>query len=605
MRIHLLSDLHLESAPYALPAGLECDVVVAAGDIGVGTQGVAYLTSLPWPVVYVPGNHEYYPGADGQVQDYGERLAALRAAAKGTNVHLLEGEAVVIGGTRFVGATLWSDFGGANDALAWAAERHLRDYEGIGARGLNNQGEFMRLVRRFNRLAGRSEKALDEVLAHGLFTPAHAYGLHRRAVRALRRHLARPFDGDTVVVTHHAPSYAVLRETGIQARALEPAYWRMQGIGDTSTLATVAGYASDLDALLREYVDAIALWCHGHLHVATDIVHEGVRIVCNPRGRVHRRISLWNAAGLDHDAGATTAPAEQARATDSVGFQSGLVLDLRDGLAGPLRSRLAEALQSAAPARADIDRFGAYVCHPDDVIRQACEDAVASRVEEYKRALRPAVVEAATSLGFDWYAPEPEGALGALGLYELSERVGISFADADSDAPAATADIAMAPIERMLERIEREVLALPELPMRVHARVVRALVSVLEPEAERKNVHVSGWVLEPHPRRVHRLVATLRIDPPGTLEDDASDASADELPLDVRLYRTMHDRLQAAGEPWARALDILVLCEPPPPVVCPNKATSEMSVAQLLAYAQGLALPPETLEVKEARDAEF
>jgi hypothetical protein len=223
MRIHLLSDLHLESGPYTLPAGLACDVVVAAGDIGVGTRGAEFLGTLPWPVVYVPGNHEYYPDADGRVHDVGDRLAAIRAAARGTNVHVLDGGAVVIDGTRFLGATLWTDFGGANDALVWAAERHLRDYACIGARSLNARTEFVRLLRRFSRLAGRSEKAVEEALAHGLFTPAHAYGLHRRAVRALRRHLSRPFDGDTVVVTHHAPAYAVLRATGIRERALKPA----------------------------------------------------------------------------------------------------------------------------------------------------------------------------------------------------------------------------------------------------------------------------------------------------------------------------------------------------------------------------------------------
>jgi hypothetical protein len=603
MRIHLLSDLHLESAPYTLAPGLDCDVVVAAGDIGVGTQGVRYLASLPWPVVYVPGNHEYYPSIPGQAADCVERLAEIRSAARGTNVHVLDGEAVVIGDTRFIGATLWTDFGGANDGLIWAAERSLRDYDAIGARSLNARAGFVRLVRRFNRLAGRSEKTVQEVLARGLFTPAHAYGLHRRAVQALRRHLSRPFGGDTVVVTHHAPSYAVLRETGLRARALEPAYWRMQGIGDTSTLATVAGYASDLDALLREYADIVSLWCHGHVPEATDIVHEGVRIVCNPRGRVHRRIALWNTAGVGDDAAAGTGDA--ALPTDSLGFDGGRVLDTRESLAGPLRRRLTGALEAAAPARAGTARFGAHVRHPDEVIRQACEEAVASRVGEYKDALRPAVLDALHCLGLDRHPPDPEAALAAAGLYELSGRVGISFLDADSDTPPETAAIAMAPILRMLERIGRDVAALPELPAKVHARAVRALVAALEPLQEAGNVLVGGWVLERQPRRVSRVVATLRIDTSGNEDNVAPDGLDDDIPPDVRLHQAIRERLQAGGEPWARALDVVVTCGPRPPLPPRASPSREMSVTGFLGHARALALPAETLAPKEMRDVEF
>lgn len=58
MKIHILSDLHTEQWPFN-PSGVDSDVVVLAGDIGVG------LSVLDWiheafpskPVVYVAGNH--------------------------------------------------------------------------------------------------------------------------------------------------------------------------------------------------------------------------------------------------------------------------------------------------------------------------------------------------------------------------------------------------------------------------------------------------------------------------------------------------------------------------------------------------------------------
>ena len=44
MRLHILSDIHLESGGYD-PADVEADAIVLAGDIGTGKRGVA-LTKL-------------------------------------------------------------------------------------------------------------------------------------------------------------------------------------------------------------------------------------------------------------------------------------------------------------------------------------------------------------------------------------------------------------------------------------------------------------------------------------------------------------------------------------------------------------------------------
>lgn len=67
MRIRVLSDLHLEH--HDPPPGLDADpgapaadVVVLAGDIGAGPQGLRWArrTFPTAPVLLVPGNHEAY-----------------------------------------------------------------------------------------------------------------------------------------------------------------------------------------------------------------------------------------------------------------------------------------------------------------------------------------------------------------------------------------------------------------------------------------------------------------------------------------------------------------------------------------------------------------
>jgi predicted phosphodiesterase len=113
MRAWIFSDLHLNAnagSPWAPPEPRPAhDVVIIAGDIcqGLG-RGVRWISERGLnrkPVIYVPGNHEYY------VCDFDiERAAGRAAAAELPNIHVLDRDAVVIDGITFLGATLWTDY---------------------------------------------------------------------------------------------------------------------------------------------------------------------------------------------------------------------------------------------------------------------------------------------------------------------------------------------------------------------------------------------------------------------------------------------------------------------------------------------------------------
>ncbi len=83
MKLHILSDLHTEFSDFEAPE-TDADVVVLAGDIGVGTGGIEWAAGQfpDVPVVYVPGNHEFY-GHDIGTTD------RLQAAAPG-DIHVLD-----------------------------------------------------------------------------------------------------------------------------------------------------------------------------------------------------------------------------------------------------------------------------------------------------------------------------------------------------------------------------------------------------------------------------------------------------------------------------------------------------------------------------------
>lgn len=128
MRFHILSDLHLEFAPFTLPP-VQADAVILAGDIHTGRNGLKWaLQTFPdRPVIYVLGNHEFYG------QKLQKLVQELRDEANGTNVHLLENDSFRIGEVVVLGTTLWTDFAlnGTPVVAEVAAQLGMNDYKRI------------------------------------------------------------------------------------------------------------------------------------------------------------------------------------------------------------------------------------------------------------------------------------------------------------------------------------------------------------------------------------------------------------------------------------------------------------------------------------------
>ncbi len=234
MRLLVLSDLHLEFAPYAL-ASTEADVIVLAGDIHVGVQGIQWAQDVfrYTPVVYVAGNHEYYR------QSYSDHLDKMREAARGTNVRFLENDAIEIDGVVFLGCTLWTDFKlfGDSRTAMHEAEAQMNDYR------------LIYLSAPYRRLR-----------------PDDTLSLNTKSVDWLKQAIARHQDKPLVVVTHHAPSML-----SVQDRYKED--------------IVSAAFASPLDELV--VTSRAKFWLHGHVHDAARYTIGETQVVCNPRGYPH------------------------------------------------------------------------------------------------------------------------------------------------------------------------------------------------------------------------------------------------------------------------------------------------------------------------------
>lgn len=236
MTFQYASDLHLEFPRNrawleAQPLEPCAEVLILAGDVLPFSASAQYrklLLRLVKPfreVVWLPGNHEYYGGALDNAQ------LELDEAMK-PNLRLVHNRVLHYPGVRLLCTTLWTSISQMNEGMM----RHqVSDYDAI-----------------------RHGK--------GLLLPAHTTRYHERCLAWLNAELAKPFNGATVVVTHHVPTLIHY-----------PAEFAGSGLNEAFVVE------------LRELMEgsAIAAWVYGHHHRNTpDFTVGRTRLLTNQLGYV-------------------------------------------------------------------------------------------------------------------------------------------------------------------------------------------------------------------------------------------------------------------------------------------------------------------------------
>lgn len=242
MKICYASDLHFEfheNEPGWLPSlPKECDVMILAGDIGIGEGAIDAVfriaEELPdTPVIFVSGNHEFYHTS------IDKQLDRFKQAFEGeSHIHFLENDTVEIKGYRFLGCTLWTGFdllGKDNIRPAIVqAERYIADFQVIRDRSGSQ-----------------------------VFHPVSTATRYRESRQWLHKQLNLGDADKTVVVTHFPPC----REA------------RHQKIPEDLLSAYFQANCFDMIEQFQP-----AAWIYGHNHYSLDIQLGSTRVTSNQLG---------------------------------------------------------------------------------------------------------------------------------------------------------------------------------------------------------------------------------------------------------------------------------------------------------------------------------
>ena len=249
MRIRILSDLHLDvNAGLPLRLKDKDTFTILCGDISAYfTKTSKWLRQNIRNGVFVAGNHIVYNEYDHSLQYFCKQYE--RHYPLTSSLSFLNYSYKIVEDKVFVGGTLWTDYClyglDKKDISKWFALRGMNDF-------------------RYGRVNFDADVEHENKPQNTKLAPEDCEEMFRRTVACIDDVCHRFADKKIVVITHHAPSeqsISVIYKNDL----LNPAF------------------ASNLEEFILNHSN-IKLWCHGHIHTASDYKIGNCRVICNPRG---------------------------------------------------------------------------------------------------------------------------------------------------------------------------------------------------------------------------------------------------------------------------------------------------------------------------------
>lgn len=317
VKILLMDDIHLEGRPETSHIEFRDEIskkvaslkeegihpiIIFAGDIGEGTTGIEWFQPIDCDIVYVLGNHEFWG------QDYFEEIKSIQEKVKipgFEHVRFLHNDTAIIANIRFIGGTLWStigsDFPWNNKNYVIRYHNVMGDFKRITAKGWYTEENIKRL-RAYLEPNGVPETVIARTIEQETFNPLLETEESEKTANYIFDELKNPYDGQTIVVTHHLP----FREAWLRYFNVPDTMLTVEKINDESVYLDVARgntsysdkdllllglYTNNLSDRLRD-VPNPDFWVHGHLHRPINDFILGTSVKSSPAGYYKQSRSL-------------------------------------------------------------------------------------------------------------------------------------------------------------------------------------------------------------------------------------------------------------------------------------------------------------------------
>ena len=188
-------------------------------------------------VVFVLGNHDYWRD---NISFLPKKIYRKVKSFNMDNVFFLHNNSIIINKVCFIGATLWTDFNGADMVAMFEAENRMNDFKKIRA-----------------GLIYKKISAMDLLAEH--------YVSKRYIFSEANKAYKNPNVNKIVVVSHHAPSIL----------SCQPKYRNKDN-------PLIHAYVSSLEEDIAN--SPIDFWFHGHVHCVKEYSLGNTRVIVNAKG---------------------------------------------------------------------------------------------------------------------------------------------------------------------------------------------------------------------------------------------------------------------------------------------------------------------------------
>lgn len=253
MLFRVLSDLHNFKGRNDLPVYNDEVFTIICGDISADKDlAFEWIDNNVKQGILVEGNHIGYESKHS-IQFLEQRYVEKYPLT--TDISYLRNNYKVIGDYVFVGGILWTDlkFNGPVDLNKYLVKMEMNDFK---YNIVNTKNYY------YNK---KIEYKKDKVL----LTPEHWIDMFNLTFSRIIKVCQDFPDKKIIVVTHHAPSGASIHKTYVGCR-------------------TNSGFASELSDFILNHPN-IKMWCHGHIHQASDYMIGDCRVINNPVGYPRQR----------------------------------------------------------------------------------------------------------------------------------------------------------------------------------------------------------------------------------------------------------------------------------------------------------------------------